>query len=86
MPNTANICRVTYQPLALCENVRYRQANWLVRQFGKLTNEISVRDYDDYYKRKFTTHKRTSVSRLVIKITQYFNYILKMSNVTALHK
>jgi len=40
-----------------------RQASWLVRQFGKLTNEISVRDYDDYYKRKFTTHKRTSASR-----------------------
>ena len=51
-------------------SVYYRQASWLVRQFGKLTNEISVRDYDDYYKRKFTTHKRTSVSRLVIKITQ----------------
>ena len=41
----------------------------MVRQFGKLTNEISVRDYDDYYKRKFTTHKRASVSRLVIKMT-----------------
>ena len=65
-------------------SVYYRQANWLVRQFGKLTNEISVRDYDDYYKRKFTTHKRTSASRFVIKITIF--QLLTMSNVTALHK
>ena len=37
----------------------------MVRQFGKITNDISVRDYDDYYNRKFTTHKRTSISRLI---------------------